>query len=116
MNSRAASITGCALQYPNEVAEALQDVYDNVDDVEFTIGLLAEGRDDDDLMPETVGRMVAYDAFTHILTNPLLSSEVHVPETFSEVGWKIVEENATLEQIIKRNVARPEAVTVSLSA
>ena len=67
-------------------------------------------------MPETVTRMVAYDAFTHILTNPLLASEIHTPETFSDVGWAIIQENATLEQIVKRNVRHPDAVTVSLAA
>lgn len=101
----------------DQVAAALRAVYgDNVDDVELTIGLLAERRDDDDLMPETVVRMVAYDAFTHILTNPLLSTEVYCPETFSKVGWEIVEQRATLDEIIKRNVGRPDAVTASLSA
>ena len=67
-------------------------------------------------MPETVTRMVAYDAFTHILTNPLLATEIHTPQTFSDVGWAIIQQNATLEQIIKRNVRYPDAVTVSFDA
>lgn len=101
----------------HEATDALQAVYGNkVDDVEFVIGLLAEGRGKGDLMPETVTRMVAYDAFTHILTNPLLASEIHTPQTFSDVGWAIIQENATLEQIVKRNVRHPEAVTVSFDA
>ncbi len=100
----------------SRVTNALTAVYgNNVDDVEFAIGLLAEGRGGE-LMPETVTRMVAYDAFTHILTNPLLASEIHTPQTFSEVGWDIIQESATLEQIVKRNVGNPNAVTVSLSA
>lgn len=100
-----------------EATDALKAVYgDKVDDVEFAIGLLAEGRGDGDLMPETTTRMVAYDAFTHILTNPLLASEISTPATFSDVGWAIIEENATLEQIVKRNVLHPDAVTVSLAA
>ena len=98
-------------------ADALKAVYgDDVDEVEFSIGLLAEGRGAGELMPETTTRMVAYDAFTHILTNPLLAGAIHRPETFSEVGWDILQENATLAQIVQRNVRRPEAVTVSLSA
>jgi prostaglandin-endoperoxide synthase 2 len=87
----------------------------NVDDVEFAIGPLAEGRGSE-LMPETVTRMVAYDAFTHILTNPLLASEIHTPQTFSDVGWTIIQQSATLEQIVKRNVLHPNDVTVSLAA
>lgn len=100
-----------------EVADALMSLYgDEIDNVELTIGLAAEGRGHRDLMPETVTRMVAYDAFTHILTNPLLADEIHTTRTFSDVGWAIIQENATLEQIVKRNVGRPDAVTVSLSA
>ena len=103
--------------YDPETADALKAVYGGrVDDVEFTIGLLAEGRGDRELMPETVTRMVAYDAFTHIFTNPLLASEIHTAETFSDVGWAIIQESATLEQIVKRNVRHPDAVTVSLAA
>jgi len=99
-----------------DATNALTAVYGEVGDVEFAIGLLAEGRGNHELMPETVTRMVAYDAFTHILTNPLLASEIHTPETFSDVGWAIIQESATLEQIVKRNVRKPEAVTVSLAA
>lgn len=101
----------------SEFTDALTDVYGaNVDNVEFAIGLLAEGRGEGELMPETVTRMVAYNAFTHILTNPLLASEIHTPATFSDVGWAIIQQNATLEQIVKRNVLRPNAVTISLAA
>jgi prostaglandin-endoperoxide synthase 2 len=98
-----------------DVTNALKAVYSDVNDVEFTIGLLAEGRGEGELMPETVTRMVAYDAFTHILTNPLLASEIHTPATFSKVGWDIIQESATLEQIVKRNVQHPNAVYVSLA-
>lgn len=100
-----------------EATDALTAVYgDNVDDVEFAIGLLAEGRGESELMPETTTRMVAYDAFTHILTNPLLASEINTPATFSDAGWAIIQENATLEQIVKRNVLHPDAVSVNLAA
>ena len=100
----------------DEATIALKAVYgDEVDDVEFAIGLLAEGRGEGDLMPETTTRMVAYDAFTHILTNPLLASEIHTPATFSDVGWAIIQEKATLEQIVKQNVLHPGEVTVSLA-
>jgi prostaglandin-endoperoxide synthase 2 len=87
------------------VAEALKTVYgDNIDAVEFTVGLFAERRGDGDVMPETLTYMVANDAFTHILTNPILSSEVHCERTFSELGWRIVQEQASLADIVKRNI------------
>ena len=75
---------------------------------------MAEGRDAGSLMPETVTRMVAYDAFTHIFTNPLLADEVHVEDTFSDVGWALIQQKSTLADIVTRNVSSP--VTVSLAA
>jgi prostaglandin-endoperoxide synthase 2 len=99
-----------------EVAEALKRVYNNrMDDVEFTVGLFAEKRAPDQVMPDTLRIMVAYDAFTHILTNPILSSEVHCPETFSNVGWKLIQQKATLEQLIKRNCDESKLTRVSLA-
>jgi prostaglandin-endoperoxide synthase 2 len=65
-------------------------------------------------MPDTLRRMVAYDAFTHILTNPVLSTEVHCPDTFSKAGWKLIQENATLEQVIRRNCDETKLTKVSL--
>jgi prostaglandin-endoperoxide synthase 2 len=98
-----------------EVAEALKRVYNNnMDEVEFTIGLFAEKRGENETMPDTLRRMVAYDAFTHILTNPVLSTEVHCPDTFSKAGWKLIQENATLEQVIRRNCDETKLTKVSL--
>ena len=99
-----------------QVAEALKRIYgDDVDAVEFTVGLFAEKRGDGDLMPETLIWMVAYDAFTHILTNPILSTEVHCKETLSDVGWDIVQQKASLADIVNRNTDPSKQVRVSLS-
>ena len=59
-------------------AADLERLYTSVDRVELPIGLIAEGREDDDaVLPPLVRTMVAVDAFTHIFTNPLLSNQVH---------------------------------------
>jgi len=98
-----------------DATKALTAVYGtDVNAVEFSIGLVAEGRDAGSLMPETVTRMVAFNAFTHIFTNPLLADEVHVEDTFSDVGWALIQQKSTLADIVSRNVSR--AVTVSLAA
>ena len=100
-----------------EVAENLKRVYgDNMDAVEFTVGLFAEKRGTSDVMPETLRTMVAYDAFTHILTNPVLAGDVHRRETFSDAGWEIIEERATLEQIVRRNTRKEVTVRLDYSA
>jgi prostaglandin-endoperoxide synthase 2 len=99
-----------------QVADALKRIYGNdVDAVEFTVGLFAEKRGEADVMPETLVCMVAYDAFTHILTNPILSSEVHCKETLSELGWDIVQQKASLADIVRRNTDPGKTVRVSLS-
>ncbi|MGE8126047.1 peroxidase family protein [Methylobacterium sp. NPDC080182] len=85
------------------VADALKEVYRSMDEVEFMIGLFAEKRGDGETMPETLTRMVAYDAFTHILTNPVLASEVHCADTYSPWGWKHIQNHGGLMDLVKRN-------------
>lgn len=97
------------------VAGALNSVYKSMDEVEFSVGLFAEKRGERDVMPETLRQMVAYDAFTHILTNPVLSTEVHREETFSEVGWDLIQQDTTLKQIVERNCDGSKLRKVSLS-
>ncbi len=100
----------------NAVASALERVYKgDVQAVEFTVGLFAEKRGATEVMPSTLTQIVAIDAFTHILTNPILATEVHVESTFSPLGWKMIAENATLTQIIRRNTNPAVPVTVSLA-
>lgn len=97
------------------VAQALKGMYSDMNEVEFTVGLFAEKRAHDEVMPPTLRQMVAHDAFTHILTNPVLSSEVHRPETYSDLGWGIIQEEATLRQVVERNCDLSKLETVSLS-
>jgi prostaglandin-endoperoxide synthase 2 len=49
-------------------------------------------------------RMVAYDAFTQALTNPLLSKEVYGENTFSDVGFGEIEKTEKLADLVRRNV------------
>ena len=48
--------------------------------------------------------MVAFDAFSQVLTNPLVAPRVFLPETFSEEGMNIIETTGTLKQLIARNI------------
>jgi prostaglandin-endoperoxide synthase 2 len=54
-------------------------------------------------------RLVAIDAFSQALTNPLLSEHVFNRGTFSKPGWKAIDETKTLRDIVVRNTA-PGAV------
>jgi prostaglandin-endoperoxide synthase 2 len=100
---------------PDVAAEIKRLYNDDVDAVELTVGLFGQKRGENDCMPETLVRMVAYDAFTHILTDPVLSTEVHCPRTFSDAGWDIIQQNASFEEIVKRNCDPKKKVHVSLS-
>jgi prostaglandin-endoperoxide synthase 2 len=47
--------------------------------------------------------MVAVDAFSQILTNPLLSQNVYGPDAFSELGMKIIDETTSFDMLVERN-------------
>ena len=63
------------------------------------------------MMGELLTTMVAYDAFTQALTNPLLARKVFDETTFIEAGMEIIGRHPSLEQIVvRRNAAYPDDV------
>lgn len=63
-----------------KAAAHLTALYGTVDRVELPVGLVAQARtpgNKEAVLPPLTRTMVAVDAFTHILTNPLLSEQVH---------------------------------------
>jgi prostaglandin-endoperoxide synthase 2 len=58
--------------------------------------------------------MVAYDAFTQIYTNPLLSRSIHTAEHLTTYGLKLIEETNTITKLVSRNVGRNETVNAAL--
>ncbi|WP_424930886.1 peroxidase family protein [Amaricoccus macauensis] len=85
------------------LAQRLKDLYGSMDRLEWFVGIFAEGYSNDDLMGGLLVRMVANDAFTQALTNPLLSKAVYGPDTFSEVGLRVIEATGSLGDVIARN-------------
>ncbi len=88
----------------NEVVNFLQSAYQSVDDIEFYVGLFAEDLERNSPLSPLLLRMVAVDAFSQALTNPLLSEHVWKEETFTKEGWKLIGETRTLRNILNRNV------------
>ena len=88
-----------------KVVSILERAYDKVDDVEFYVGMFSEDSIPNSPLPELIGIMVAVDAFSQALTNPLLSEHVWKQETFSSVGWDAINTTKNLESIVNRNVA-----------
>lgn len=82
----------------------LQQLYGNVNNVELYVGLFAEEPHEDGLLGSLATRIIAIDALSHVLTNPLLAENVYNKETFSAVGWEIIHETKTLSDLVNRNV------------
>jgi prostaglandin-endoperoxide synthase 2 len=95
------------------VVDFLRDAYKNcrgVEDVDFYIGLFAEDTVKNSPLPPLILRMVAVDAFSQALTNPLLSRSVFQEEdkVFSKPGWEAIESTHSLRDLLDRN--SPEGV------
>jgi len=83
--------------------QALYDTYETVEDVEFYPGLFAEQTIPNGLLAPLMLSMVAFDAFSQALTNPLLAPQIYKEETFSPTGWEIIQTTTSLAQIVQRN-------------
>lgn len=94
-----------------KIQDLLKNLYGTPDSVEFYAGLFAEDRVKNSPLPGLLLIMVAVDAFSQALTNPLLSKHVYNnPETFSAWGRQQIAATATLEDVMRRNVPVPPAV------
>jgi prostaglandin-endoperoxide synthase 2 len=91
------------------VVELLRAAYNNkLENVEFYVGLFAEDPVRNSPLLPLILRMVAVDAFSQALTNPLLSKSVFNSKTFSPLGWEVIANTGSLRDILDRNT--PEGV------
>lgn len=88
-----------------DVVEFFRSSYRRPEDVDFYIGLFAEDPVKNSPLPPLLLSMVAVDAFSQALTNPLLSKHVlrDPVATFSEQGWSAIEATGSLRDILDRN-------------
>lgn len=98
-----------------QVVKLLKSLYRTVEDVEFYPGIFAEDRVADSPLPELLMRMVAVDAFSQALTNPLLSEHVWNPATFTERGWAEIAATATVADVLRRNVPAPTDAPIAMT-
>lgn len=90
------------------LAARLRDLYGTVDNMEFYVGLFAEPVEKNGPLPELIQAMVAMDAFSQALTNPLLSEHIWGNEdnrlsAFTAEGLAEIERTASLRDILVRN-------------
>jgi prostaglandin-endoperoxide synthase 2 len=89
------------------VQQRLAELYGDIDNLEWYVGIWAEDHPGDQMMGDLLTAMVGYDAFTQALTNPLLSPQVFTEDTFTRTGLKIIKKTRSLQQILTRNAADP---------
>ncbi|GGI70346.1 hypothetical protein GCM10007973_04150 [Polymorphobacter multimanifer] len=90
------------------LAARLQGLYGDVDNVEFYVGLFAERVEKNGPLPELVSAMVAMDAFSQALTNPLLSEHVwgnpnNRRLAFTDMGLAAIDATRNLRDVLLRN-------------
>ena len=86
-----------------EPAARLRALYGDVERLEWFVGLFAEHYGSSSMMGELLVAMVANDAFTQALTNPLLAENVFNEDTFGTEGLEIIRATRTLAEVIVRN-------------
>lgn len=91
----------------------LEDLYGDIDRLEWYVGIFAEDYPAYLMMGELMTTMVACDAFTQAMTNPLLARSVYGADTFSPEGLRVIETTGSLRDIVARNARRPEEVCCS---
>lgn len=90
------------------LAERLRGLYGDVGNVEFYVGLFAERPEKNGPLPELVSAMVAMDAFSQALTNPLLSEHVwgnpaNRRLALTDAGIEVFNRTKRLRDIVARN-------------
>jgi prostaglandin-endoperoxide synthase 2 len=97
-----------------DVAGRLQSLYRSIDNLELVVGLFAEAPPQDGLFGDLLLTMVAYDAFTQIYTNPLLSRSIYTAEHLTPYGLKLIKDTTSITKLVSRNVRDNETVNAAL--
>lgn len=91
-----------------EVVAKLEALYGSVDKVEFYPGIMCADPVPNSPLPHLLTRIVALDAFTQALTNPLLSRNMYDKDgrvgTFTQMGWDIIGKTETFRDLVMRNI------------
>jgi prostaglandin-endoperoxide synthase 2 len=97
------------------VVALLASLYEVPENVEFYPGLFAEDRIQDCPLPGLLATMVAVDAFSQALTNPLLSQHVFNAETFTPWGFDLIHATSKLGDILARNQPPPGPAPIEMT-
>jgi prostaglandin-endoperoxide synthase 2 len=99
------------------VRDALCERYRDVDALELYVGLFAEEPGSPQaVLPPLLTKIIAIDAFSQALTNPLLAPRVFNAETFTPLGLEIISSTRRLSDVLNRNIPedrRPRFVSMT---
>ncbi|MFD0684485.1 peroxidase family protein [Actinomadura fibrosa] len=99
------------------VRDALAERYRSVDDLELYVGLFAEEPGSPRaVLPPLLTKIIAVDAFSQALTNPLLAPRVLTAATFTRSGLRTIAETRTIADVLARNTPedpRPRFVSMT---
>lgn len=99
-----------------DLQKKLSDLYGPIDNLEWYVGVFAERHAPGEIVGGLMLRMVAFDAFSHIFTNPLLAPAIYTEQTFSPAGMQIINDTTGLLSLIQRNLPPGEVPTISFQA
>ena len=74
-----------------------------IERVELPVGLLVEARGRDQVLPDLLRGMVASDAFSQALTNPLLANYVYGADCFTRYGVEEIERLDGFQHLVRLN-------------
>ncbi|SDH01507.1 prostaglandin-endoperoxide synthase 2 [Sinosporangium album] len=99
------------------VAGTLRELYGGVDDLDLYVGMFAEEPGSPDaILPPLLTKIIAIDAFSQALTNPLLAPRVFTTATFSPHGAQIIATTRSLSDVLHRNIPEdPQPSVVSMT-
>lgn len=89
--------------------DELERLYGTPDAVDFYVALFTEDPGVNTPMPPLLGAMVALDAFSQALNNPLLSKQVYNERTFTPMGFETIERTTCLWDVLSRNLGAKAA-------
>lgn len=93
----------------DEMIAALEKLYPDfggvpgIERVELPVGLLVEHRARHEVLPPLLQLMVASDAFSQALTNPLLANFVYGADCFTDYGVGEIERTHSFADLVRRN-------------
>jgi hypothetical protein len=87
--------------HDNELASAIKDVYEKVDDVDVMVGLFAERKPEGFAFSDTAFRVFLLMAARRLRSDRLLTSDF-TPEVYTPTGYRWVQDRTTTEMLWER--------------